>query len=132
MNLVIFLKVNIYLQDMYKNVYFRCFLCATCLPASLIIHVPISEPHAQWHWCLHFSMSLNSQRFLQFHPTIIFFSQEFCLFVMVIYRRTDRNLCSKCVFMKIKENGWTPCKGYLNKKTPQNKRHYTFNKNKYV
>jgi len=33
--------------------------------------------------------------------------------------------------MKIKENGWTG-KGYLNKKTPQNQRHYTFNKNKYV
>ena len=44
---------------------FSLFLCAACLPASLIIHVPISELHAQWH----FSMSLNSQRFLQFHPT---------------------------------------------------------------
>jgi len=47
------LKVNIYLKNMrikrrlarfyQKNVYFRCFLCAACLPASLIIHVPNSE-----------------------------------------------------------------------------------------
>ena len=24
-----------------------------------------------------------------------------------VYCRPDRNLCSRCVFMKIKENGWT-------------------------
>ena len=34
----------------------------TCLPASLIMHVSISELHAQWHWSL---------RFLQFHPTVL-------------------------------------------------------------
>ena len=45
---------------------FRCFLCAACLPASLLMHVPISQLHAQWH----FSTRLNSQRFLQFHPTV--------------------------------------------------------------
>jgi hypothetical protein len=38
------------------------FLCAA---ASLIMHVPISDLHAQWHY----SMRLNSQRFLQLHPT---------------------------------------------------------------
>ena len=32
-----------------KNVYFRCFLCAAGLPTSLIMHVPISKLHAQWH-----------------------------------------------------------------------------------
>ena len=37
-----------------KNVYFPCFMCAACLPASLIRHVPISELYAQWHLCLHF------------------------------------------------------------------------------
>ena len=42
---------------------FRCFLCAAGLQTSLIVHVKISELHAQWHWCLHFSLS-----FLQFHP----------------------------------------------------------------
>ena len=32
-----------------NNVYFLCvfFLCAACLPGSLIMHVPISELHAQ-------------------------------------------------------------------------------------
>ena len=47
------------------------FLFAAQLPASLIIHIPISELHAQWHWCLHFNMSLNSERFPQFHPTVM-------------------------------------------------------------
>ena len=28
--------------------YFRCFSYAPCLQASLIMHVPISELHAQW------------------------------------------------------------------------------------
>ena len=61
------LKVNIYLQNMsikrclvrfdQKNMYFHYFLCATCLRASLIMHVPVSEVHAQWH----LSMSLISQ-----------------------------------------------------------------------
>jgi hypothetical protein len=32
----------------------------TVTAASLIMHVPISDLHAQWHY----SMSLNSQRFL--------------------------------------------------------------------
>ena len=35
-------------------------LFCVCAAASLIIHVPISELHAQWHY----SMSLSSQRFL--------------------------------------------------------------------
>ena len=69
------LKVNIYLQNMsmkgrlarfdQKTCVFVVFLCTACPPASLIMHVPISEVHARWH----FSMCLNSQRFLQFHPT---------------------------------------------------------------
>ena len=46
-------------------------LCAECLPVSLIMHFPISEPHSQWYRCLHFSMILNSQRFLQFHPKVM-------------------------------------------------------------
>jgi hypothetical protein len=40
---------------------FSLFLCAACLLASLIMHIPVSELHAQRH----LSMSLNSQRFLQ-------------------------------------------------------------------
>jgi hypothetical protein len=32
-----------------KNMYFRCFLFAACLPATLIMHALISEVHAQWH-----------------------------------------------------------------------------------
>jgi len=53
------LKVNIYLQNMsinrrlarfdQENMYSLCFLCAACLPASLIMHVPISKLYAQWH-----------------------------------------------------------------------------------
>jgi hypothetical protein len=27
----------------------HCFLYSTCLPASLIMHVPISELQGQWH-----------------------------------------------------------------------------------
>jgi len=48
------LKVNTYLNNMsikrllaiftQKRV-FSLFLCAACLPASLIIHVPLSELH---------------------------------------------------------------------------------------
>jgi uncharacterized membrane protein YesL len=58
--------------DQKQHVYFRCFfVCAACLPVSLIMHVLISEVHAQWHWCLYFSMSLNFQRFLHFHPTVM-------------------------------------------------------------
>ena len=55
------------------------FLCAACLPASLIIHVPISEINAQWH----FSMSLNSQRFLQFHPTAILVAYANSCFIII-------------------------------------------------
>jgi hypothetical protein len=39
--------------------WFRCVcvcLCTACLPASLIMHVPISELHVQ---CLHFSIGMN-------------------------------------------------------------------------
>jgi hypothetical protein len=55
------------------------FLCAACLPASLIIHIPISEINAQWH----FSMSLNSQRFLQFHPTVILVAYVNSCFIII-------------------------------------------------
>ena len=51
------LKVNIYLQNMsikrrlarfdQKRV-FSLFLCAACLPVSLVMHVPISELHVLW------------------------------------------------------------------------------------
>ena len=48
-----------------------CVLCAACLPASLITHVPIYELHERWHWSLHlwrnFSMSLNSHRHYLFN-----------------------------------------------------------------
>lgn len=33
--------------------------CGQLLSASSIMHVPISEQHEQWHWCLHFSISLK-------------------------------------------------------------------------
>ena len=131
---------------------FSLFQCAACLPASLIIHVPISELHAQWH----LSISLNSQRFLQFHPTVmlvayinscfilmrktsflfIFLAESFKIIVRPrlqklfshrknrllgcvvkghqrsymncsVYCRTDWNLRSICVFMKIKKSGQT-------------------------
>jgi len=66
------LKVNIYLQNMSIKRVFCCFICMRSLsPASLIMHVPIPELHVQWCWCLHFSMRLYSQRFIQFHPTVI-------------------------------------------------------------
>jgi hypothetical protein len=55
----------------YKTCIFVVFLCAACLPASLIMHVPVSELNAQCHSCLHFSIRLNSQRFIQFHPTVM-------------------------------------------------------------
>ena len=43
------LKENIYLQNMsIKRVFFLCVFAA-CLPASLIMYIPISELHAQWH-----------------------------------------------------------------------------------
>ena len=48
-----------------QNEYYHCFLCAACLPASLIMHITISKLQVQWH----FSMNLNSQQFLQFYPT---------------------------------------------------------------
>jgi hypothetical protein len=41
------LKVNINLQIMRIKRVFSLFLCAVCLPASLIMHVPISELLAQ-------------------------------------------------------------------------------------
>jgi len=87
------LKVNIYLQSMrikhrlarfdQKTCIFVMFLCAVCLPSSLIMHVPISELHAQWHWCLHFRMSLNSQRFLQFHPTVMLMAYDNSCFIII-------------------------------------------------
>jgi hypothetical protein len=58
---------------------FSLFLCAACLTASLIMHVPISELHAQWH----FSMSLNSQRYLQFHSTVMLVAYDnSCLIII--------------------------------------------------
>ena len=47
------LKVNIYLQNMsIKRVFllFFCVQCAARLPASLIMHVPITDLHGQWHF----------------------------------------------------------------------------------
>jgi hypothetical protein len=43
-----------------------------------------------------------------------------------VYCGTDWNLCSRCVLMKMKENGWafyfkTPCKKYLDKKMTKTK-----------
>jgi hypothetical protein len=58
---------------------FSLFLCAACLPGSLIMHVPISELDAQWH----FSMSLNSPRFLQFLPTVMLVAYDnSCLIII--------------------------------------------------
>ena len=117
--------------------YFRCFLCVVCLPASLIMHVPVSELHAQCTaLIIHFSMSLNSRCFLQFHPTVMLVAYVNSCFIIIRqnffpvssfssgisynfrttacrfsigrhFCHTDRNLCSICVFMKIKENEWT-------------------------
>jgi len=41
------LKVDINLQNMSNFVVFLCAACLPCLPSSLIMHVPISELHAQ-------------------------------------------------------------------------------------
>ena len=41
------LKVNI--QYMSIKQAFSLFFVCSCLPASLIMHVPISKLHAQWH-----------------------------------------------------------------------------------
>ena len=76
--LVIFfaLKVNIYLQimsikhldrlDSTKNVYFHCILCAASLPASLIMHVPISQFPNNIH-----NGTVYIYELLQFHPTFM-------------------------------------------------------------
>ena len=72
------LKVNINLQNMsIKHCLARLdqktciavvfYVCAACLPASLIMHVSISELHVKWYYI----MSLNSSCFLQFHPTVM-------------------------------------------------------------
>jgi len=53
--------------DKKTTCIFVVFLCAACLPTSLIMLVPFSELCVQWN----FSMSLKSQRFLQFHPTVM-------------------------------------------------------------
>jgi hypothetical protein len=50
-----------------------------------IMHIPISQLHAQWHWCLHFSMSLNSQCFPQFHPTVMLVA--YVNFFLIIIRQ---------------------------------------------
>jgi hypothetical protein len=52
------------------------FVCAAAL---LIMHVPISELHAQWHY----SMSLHSQRFLQFHPTVMLVTYGNSCFIII-------------------------------------------------
>jgi hypothetical protein len=49
-------------QQRVFSLLFVC-VCTAFLPASLFMHVPNSELCAQWLSCLHFSMSLNSQRF---------------------------------------------------------------------
>jgi hypothetical protein len=64
--------LNTYFQSMHikrrlarfnqKACIFVVF-CTQRLP-TLLMHLPISEVHAQWH----FSMSLNSQCFHRFHP----------------------------------------------------------------
>ena len=67
LSLVFFFNVNFLrwkLISIFKRV-FSLFLCAACLSASLIMHVPISELHAPWH------LSLNSHRYLQFHLTVM-------------------------------------------------------------
>jgi hypothetical protein len=50
---------------------------------ALIMHIPISQLHAQWPRCLHFNMSLNSQRFLQFHPTVILVAYVNSCFIII-------------------------------------------------
>jgi hypothetical protein len=43
-----------------KNVYFRCFLCAACLSASLIMHVSIFEQHASLMFGLQHDFELST------------------------------------------------------------------------
>jgi len=62
-----------------KTCIFDVFLCTACLPASLTMHVPISEVHARWH----FSMCLNSQRFLQFHPKVMLVAYVNSCFIII-------------------------------------------------
>ena len=58
-----------------KDVYYRWFVCAACLPVSLIMYVPISELNAQQH----FSMNLNSPRFLDIKRALSYPSECTCL-----------------------------------------------------
>jgi hypothetical protein len=53
-------NMNMYLQNISIKRAFSLFLCAAFLHVSFIMHIPISELHAQCQWWLHFSMSLNS------------------------------------------------------------------------
>ena len=50
-----------------KRVFSLGFCCVQLISQH---HLLCMSQIAQWHGCLHFSMSLNSQHFLQFHPTI--------------------------------------------------------------
>ena len=47
--------------------------------AWLIMHVKIFRLHAQWY----FSMSLNSRRFLQFHPTVMLVDYANSCFIII-------------------------------------------------
>jgi hypothetical protein len=47
------------------------------------MHAPISEVHAQWHWCLQFRMRSNCQRFHQFHPTVMLVAYVNSCFIII-------------------------------------------------
>jgi hypothetical protein len=66
----------------------QCIFVVFCVQLvshhTLIMHVPISVLHVQWHWCLRFNRSLNSQRFLQFHPTIMLVTYVDSCFIIIL------------------------------------------------
>jgi hypothetical protein len=61
--------------------------CCVQLVSNIINHASpnfqTTELHTQWHWCLHFRMSLNSQRYLQFHPTVILMAYVNSCFIII-------------------------------------------------
>ena len=79
LNFVLRWKLIFTIKTWIYKWYFRCFLCAACLPVSLIMHVAIYELRTQWHWCLHFSMS-----FLQFHPTVMLVAYVNSYFIIIL------------------------------------------------
>jgi hypothetical protein len=62
---------------------------------------PISELHAQWHY----SMSLNSQRFLQFHPTAMLVTYDSFCFIIIRQNFFLVSFSSRIMQLKLSHDG---------------------------